>query len=60
MDNTYHQTPASGFYALLEYTVKLFCERCNGLFQFRFVKDDGIYEVYKCPVCGKEQRYAVR
>ena len=40
--------------------MNLFCELCNKVTRFLFVRDAGIFEVYRCKRCGKETRYAVR
>jgi uncharacterized Zn finger protein len=38
----------------------LFCEICHCDTEYSFIKDDGIFEVYRCLDCGKIVKYAVR
>lgn len=56
----YKQSPASAFVSLTAFTLKLWCEFCNREIPFLFLRDEGIYEVYQCPHCKNEKRYAVR
>ena len=43
-----------------EITVWYYCPDCEKQVPFRFVCDEGIYEVYQCPHCPHEQKWAVR
>ena len=38
----------------------LFCDICGVTTNYRFIKDDGKYEFYRCDKCGHEVSYAVR
>lgn len=56
----YNQSPASGFVSLLEIRFDLWCYVCKEKLSFRFLKDDGIWEIYQCPKCRINRQFAVR
>jgi hypothetical protein len=40
--------------------ITLFCQQCCRDTEQELVDEQGIYEVYECPVCGCSRSYAVR
>ena len=42
------------------FTSWFYCPHCWNRQEQRFIRDDGIYEVYRCENCKEENRKAVR